>query len=100
MPASDKASLQITDTLTTVAFRGPDYIVQPGTEGVASLVFDVPRNARTVKGGPRDGDGQQGTVTDCLFEVRCILQIKVGLPFGRFVNMTNYLLYGIFNPIV
>jgi len=82
VPTLEKASLQITDTLTTVAFRGPDYIMQPGAEGVASLVFDVPRNARSVKGGPRDGDGQQGAVTDCLFEVRCTLGIKIGLPLG------------------
>jgi hypothetical protein len=74
--------------------------VQPGTEGVASLVFDVPRNARSVKGGPRDGDGQQGTVTDCLFEVRCTLGIKIGLPLGRFVNMTDSLLNAIFNATV
>jgi len=74
--------------------------VQPGTEGVASLVFDVPRNARSVKGGPRDGDGQQETVTDCLFEVRCTLGIKIGLPLGRFVNMTDSLLNAIFNATV
>jgi len=80
--------------LTTVAFRGPEYIVQAGTEGVASLVFDVPRNARSVKGGPRDGDEETGNVTDCLFEVKCTLGIKIGLPFGRFVvNMTHYLFF-------
>ena len=87
MPPSGKAALQISDTLTTVAFRGPEYIVQPGTEGVASLVFDVPRKARSVKGGPRDGDEEEGKVTDCLFEVKCTLGIKIGLPLGRFVDI-------------
>jgi len=86
-PPSDKPTLQLSDTLTTVAFRGPEYIVQPGSEGVASLVIDVPRDARSVKGGPRAGDegerdGEQSVTTACLFEVRCTLGIKIGLPFG------------------
>lgn len=85
-PTSDKSPLQISDTLTTVAFRGPEYIVHPGTEGVASLVFDVPRSARSVKGGPRDGDEEEGKVTECLFEVRCTLSVKIGLPLGRLVS--------------
>jgi len=85
VPALEQAPLQISDTLTTVAFRGPEYLVHPGTEGVASLVFDVPQNARSLKGGPRDGDEEEGKTTDCLFEVRCTLGIKIGLPFGRYV---------------
>jgi hypothetical protein len=91
MPTSEKSPLQISDTLTTVAFRGPEYIVQPGAEGVASLVFDVPRNVRSVKGGPRDGD-EEGKVTDCLFEVKCTLAIKIGLPLGRLVYMSGIII--------
>lgn len=83
VPPSEKTPLQITDTLTTVAFRGPEYIVHPGTEGVASLVFDVPRNARSVKGGPREGDEDEDKLTECLFEVKSTLTIKMGLPLGR-----------------
>lgn len=87
-PASEKSPLQISDTLTTVAFRGPEYIVQPGTEGMASLVLDIPRNARSVKGGHREGDEGEGEIIECLFEVRCTLDIKIGLQFGRFANIS------------
>lgn len=62
--------------------------MHPGTDGMASLVFDVPRNARSVKGGPRESDEEEGKTTECLFEVRCTLDIKIGLSFGRFVNIT------------
>ena len=83
IPPSEKTPLRISDTLTTVAFRGPEYIVHPCTEGVASLVFDVPRTARSVKGGPREGDENEDKLTECLFEVKCTLTIKIGLPLGR-----------------
>ena len=52
-------TLQISDTLATVPYRGPEYLVHSGTEGIANLVFDVPRNARGVVGGLRDG-GDEG----------------------------------------
>jgi hypothetical protein len=91
-PPDSEPPLQISDTLTTVAFRGAEYTMHPGAEGVASLVFDVPRHARGVKGGSRHGggDGEEGEGregrTECLFEVRCVLGIKIGLPFGRYVH--------------
>lgn len=55
LPSSEpsKPPLQITDTLTSVNFKGPEYVCAPGTEGVAMLVFDVPVGARTVGGGRR-----------------------------------------------
>ncbi|KAF8800499.1 hypothetical protein BYT27DRAFT_7200113 [Phlegmacium glaucopus] len=65
---------QISDTLTTVPFRGPEYIIPPGAEGVDNLVFDVPKLARGVQGG-----------TESLFEIRkdIILQIPIDVvhPF-------------------
>jgi hypothetical protein len=73
------APLRISDTSTNVAFRGPEYIVAPGVEGVASLVFDVPNHARGVKGGMRDGNESEVRQTDALFEVRCI----VGNPWDK-----------------
>jgi hypothetical protein len=77
--------LQISDTLTTVAFRGPEYIIPPGAEGVASLVFDVPRHSRGVKGGTRDGGDGDVPMTESLFEVRCIVGIKILMGIGRWV---------------
>ena len=78
-----KPPLQISDTLTTVAFRGPEYIILPGTEGVASLVFDIPKDAKGVKGGTREGDEAKGETTEPLFEVRCIIVTKLAMGIGR-----------------
>ena len=75
--------MQISDTLTNVAFRGPEYIVVPGVEGVASLVFDVPKGARGVKGGTREGGEGEGRMTEALFEIRCTVGIKIGMGIGR-----------------
>lgn len=60
-------------------------MVQPGTEGVANLVFDTPRIARGVKGGPRSIDDETGTILEPLFEVRCVISIKIAMGFGRLV---------------
>jgi hypothetical protein len=80
---TERAPLRISDTLTSVSFRGQDYIIQPGTEGVANLVFDVPATARGVKGTERYGDEVDDRVTECLFEVRCIVGVKLSMGFGR-----------------
>ncbi|THH13123.1 hypothetical protein EW146_g7062 [Bondarzewia mesenterica] len=79
--SSQKQPLQITDTLTTINFRGPEYITHPGTEGLAQLVFDVPANARTVKGGERQGD-EDVHAKESLFEVRCTINIRLAMPIG------------------
>ena len=84
IPPTQKQPLQISDTLTSVSFRGPEYILQPGLEGVANLVFDVPAMARSVRGGPRDEDDDGNRVRlPALFEVRCIVTVKVPLGPGR-----------------
>ena len=82
LPATQKQPLQINDTVTSVNFRGPEYIIQPGVEGVANLVVDVPKHARGVKGGRRVGDS--GKVTESLFEVRCTANIKLSMGIGRY----------------
>lgn len=59
------------------------YSVQPGTEGVANLTFDVPRNARSVKGGVREGgDDEGGRLTDSLFDIQCLVNVKIGMSVG------------------
>ncbi|RDX46280.1 hypothetical protein OH76DRAFT_1407199 [Lentinus brumalis] len=80
IPSNQKQPLQLSDTVTTVSFRGPEYIIPPGVEGVANLVVDVPKHARGVKGGQRRGDG--GKSAGSLFEVRCILGIKLAMGIG------------------
>ncbi|OBZ72563.1 hypothetical protein A0H81_07416 [Grifola frondosa] len=79
VPPGEKPPLQISDTLTSVSFRGPEYIILPGAEGVANLVFNLPRNARGAKGGRRQGDEEQEPTTECLFEVRCVASIKLSM---------------------
>ena len=81
VPPTQKQPLQISDTITSVSFRGPEYTIQPGVEGVANLVIDIPKDARGVKGGRRQGDDNK--ITECLFEVRCMVDIKLAIGIGR-----------------
>ncbi|KAI0314333.1 hypothetical protein OF83DRAFT_458051 [Amylostereum chailletii] len=83
VPPTQKQPLHISDTLTTVNFRGPEYTAPPGSEGVAQLVFDVPRGARTVKGGARQGSDEAVHAKESLFEVRCTVNIKIAMPIGN-----------------
>lgn len=73
-------------------FRGPEYIIPPGVEGVASLVFDVPKSARGVRGGLLVGDenealknGKSPRTTQGLFEVNCVIAVKMLMGFGKLV---------------
>ncbi|KAF8800827.1 hypothetical protein BYT27DRAFT_7199285 [Phlegmacium glaucopus] len=70
------ATVQISDTLTTVPFRGPEYIIPPGAVGVANMVFDVPK---ATLDGEIEEDGGQPRRTESLFEIRkdIILQIPI-----------------------
>lgn len=82
--------MHISDTLITVPFRGPEYIIPPGAEGVANLVFDVPKHARGVRGGTLDGEEPEGgngvRRTDSLFEIRCKVEVKLTMGMGRYVH--------------
>ncbi|KAJ3849379.1 hypothetical protein EV368DRAFT_47417 [Lentinula lateritia] len=89
LPADEKP-LHIGDTVTTVPFRGPEYIIPPGVEGVASLVFDVPKSARGVRGGLLVGDESEALKncksprkTQGLFEVDCVIAVKMLMGFGN-----------------
>lgn len=82
LPPNEKSPLQISDTLTHVAFKGPEYIAQPGTEGIATLVFDIPKDARSLKGGRREDDEEEGRTTEPLFEVRAVIGVKITMGIG------------------
>jgi len=82
------APVQISDVLTTVPYRGPEYIIPPGAEGVANLVFDVPKHARGVRGGTLDGEEiEEGKGarrhSESLFEIRCKVEVKLSMGMGR-----------------
>ena len=81
---AQKHPLHISDTLATVSFRGPEYTMHPGLEGVANLVFDVPDKARSVRGGIRYADEEQKFGVNALFEVGCVVSIRVPLGIGRY----------------
>ena len=83
--------VQISDTLTTVPFRGPEYIIPPGAEGIANLVFDVPRHARGVRGGTLDGEegGDGPRHTESLFEIRCKVEVRLIMGMGRYVLLVK-----------
>lgn len=76
----DKETFKIIDTVTEVEFRGHEYMVPPGIEGVANLVINIPRSSRGSRGGARIGEN--GNTTDCLFEVLCSLKLRVDMPIG------------------
>lgn len=90
LPGNRESPLQLSDVLTTVPFRGPDYIVPPGAEGVASLVFDIPEHARGVRGGPFEGDESETRRTQAIFEVRCVVEIKMSMGLGRLVYFSSF----------
>lgn len=77
--------LQIHDTLTNVPFRGPEYIISPGAEGVAHLIFDVPDTARTVKAEPRCGSEDEARTSPSLFSIQCIVSVRMAMGFGKYV---------------
>lgn len=76
--------------MTVVPFRGPEYIIPPGAEGIANLVFDVPKDARGVKGGILDGEESEGGSgprrSESLFEIKCKVEIKLTMGMGRCVD--------------
>lgn len=79
-PSVDEDAFKITDTVTEVEFRGHEYMVPPGIEGIANLVINIPRSSRGSRGGARIGE--DGNMTDCLFEVLCSLRLRVDMPIG------------------
>ncbi|KAG2145339.1 uncharacterized protein EDB93DRAFT_1288354 [Suillus bovinus] len=79
-PSVDKDMFKITDTVTEVEFRGHEYMVPPGVEGVANLVINIPLSSRGSHGGARVSE--VGTTTDCLFEVCCNLRLRIDMPIG------------------
>lgn len=83
----EKPPLQLSDTLAVIPYRGQEYIIPPGAEGVASLVFDVPKSAKSVKGGSREDD--DGRTSEALFEVRCIVGVKLNMGLGRCDSYSN-----------
>jgi len=68
-------------------------VIMPGVEGIANLVFDVPRNARVIRGGTLDGDDEEGgegiinrpRQTESLFEIKCKIEVRLTLGMGRCV---------------
>lgn len=83
--------LEVSDMLTIVSFKGAEYTIAPGGEGVASLVFDIPEDARGVRGGALEGgEGDEDVsrrevsrFTESLFEIRCAVDVKIGMGFGN-----------------
>ena len=84
----DKEALNTTDTVTEVEFRGHEYMVPPGIEGVANLVINIPRSSRGSRGGSRVDEN--GKMIDCLFEVRCSLKLQVDMPIERCVVSSSF----------
>ena len=69
--------------------------VRKDSEGVANLVFDVPKDVIGVQGGTLDGEGEedggQPRRTESLCEIRCQVQVKSGMGIGRYVIAKHFL---------
>ncbi|KAF5381196.1 hypothetical protein D9757_007889 [Collybiopsis confluens] len=91
--------MEINDTVTSVPFKGQEYVIPPGVEGVASLVFDVPKKTRGVRGGVLVNEEEEmfgdelkkdartklrgrGKGKVGLFEIRCVVEVRIGMGFG------------------
>ncbi|KIY43996.1 hypothetical protein FISHEDRAFT_77915 [Fistulina hepatica ATCC 64428] len=72
---AEKSPFDASEALSTASFVGPEYIVYPGVEGVARLVFDIPRHARSVRGGFYEGD--ELPQTQSIFQVDTLVRITM-----------------------
>lgn len=83
---------QLSDTILTVPFEGPEYTLPPDGEGVAHLVFDVPLTAKGVRGGTYERDvNEAGQASEALFTIQATIQVKVVMDLGRYVLYVLYL---------
>ncbi|KAF9519674.1 hypothetical protein BS47DRAFT_1387948 [Hydnum rufescens UP504] len=81
-PPTDITGIEISDSLLSIPFRGPAYTVQAFSEGVANLVFTIPRNTRGVKAGLRENaEGNPNVVKKSLFDIQCNLIVRLGTGF-------------------
>lgn len=64
----------------TVPFKGQEYIVPSGGEGVAHLVFDVPATAKSVRGGTYYDE--EGDTNEALFSIQANVEVKIAMGFG------------------
>lgn len=79
LPPADGHAIEVTDTVATVPFSGPEYTVQAFSEGVAHLAMTIPRSARGVCRGPRQALDSRGRpyMKDALFHVQCYLLVTM-----------------------
>ncbi|KAG8678310.1 hypothetical protein FRC09_019943, partial [Ceratobasidium sp. 395] len=82
-PPPQHANLIVSDTLVTAPFNTAEYCCPPGVEGVAKLVINVPRTARTVKGGSREsGEAGSDKVIPALFDIRGSINVRLCMGTG------------------
>lgn len=92
LPSNPKAAtepLEISDTLLNVPYKGPEYTLSPGGEGVAHLVFDVPLDARSVRGGLYEDEDER--TSEALFCVQASIEVRVTMgSFSRYVRPNSH----------
>ncbi|CAE6429818.1 unnamed protein product [Rhizoctonia solani] len=82
-PPPQHANLILSDTLVTAAFHSAEYCCPPGLEGVAKLVINIPRTARTVKGGSREsGEAGGDKAIPALFDIRGSVNVRLCMGVG------------------
>lgn len=87
-PPTDGHAIEVSDTLLTVPFDGPEYTIQSFSEGVAHLVVTIPRSARGLRQGPREALDSRGIpyMESGLFHVQCYLVVSMSTGFMTYVR--------------
>ena len=90
-PPTDAHAIELSDTLLTVPFNGPEYTVQSFSEGVAHLVVTMPRRARGLRQGPREALDSRGVpyMKSGLFRVQCYLVVSMSTGFMKYVTLSS-----------
>ncbi|KAG8734171.1 hypothetical protein FRC11_010389 [Ceratobasidium sp. 423] len=82
-PPPQHTNLILSDTLVTGAFHSAEYCCPPGLEGIAKLVINIPRTARTVKGGSREsGEAGADKTIPALFDIRGSVNVRLCMGVG------------------
>ncbi|KAL7415170.1 hypothetical protein BDY24DRAFT_369433 [Mrakia frigida] len=69
--------LVVSDVVLTTPFRGNQFEFLPNTETVVPLEILIPEDLRSLRAGKRDDGRGRGGKRDALFEVRCVVEVKV-----------------------
>ncbi|KAG8905349.1 hypothetical protein FRB99_000177 [Tulasnella sp. 403] len=83
-PLPQNHPLRLSDSLVTIPYHSPEYCVPPGGEGVAHLVFDIPKNAFGTRVGAQEETSiqERQKAPSFIFSVECEVNVFVLMGLG------------------